>query len=429
MSGTLTSGRLILTDTNGNSDAFDRLRVSKPKTLYEIHHTFSKEPRLIDEFLSGSGASAHSATGAYVAMTTSSGVAGKVIRQSYEYIPYQPGKSKLMLFTGILEMAGGVADSISRMGCFDASTDKSSVAGTGNGHFFELNGTTMNVVERLNNVDTTIAQASWNVDAFDGSGPSGFTISGAAWGKSRIFAVDQEWLGVGVVRMGLFINGAFKEGHRFNHSGVGTPSSTAITAPYTKMAKLPIRYEIVSTADTVADSEMRMMCSTVLSEGGFEPVGRIFAFSGHTEITVDSASVFEPLFSLRLVETEPSNRASIILKNIHLINISGASKYAHFHLFLLDASSKITGGSWVNPNESVGEYNSTATAVNTSGAISVGSGYIEIKTSEEFPYENYLNSPIINSAIDGTSKVLCIAAVKLGANVGMYGGMEWIEVK
>ena len=429
MAGTLTSGKLILTDTNGNADAFDRLRVSTPKTLFEIHHIFGKEPRVVDELTSGTGTSTHNSSNAYVAMATNASGAGKVIRQSYEYIPYQPGKSKLMLFTGILETSGGRTNSISRVGCFDSTTEKTAVAGTGNGHFFELNETTMRVVERLNDTDTAVAQASWNVDPFDGTGPSGFTISGADWGKCRIYAIDQEWLGVGVIRMGLFINGSFRECHRFNHSGLGSPSSTAITAPYTKLAKLPIRYEISSTVDASQNSEMRMMCATVLSEGGFEPVGRIFGWSGQTEIAVTSTTVFVPLFSIRIDETEPNNRISIIIKSIHLIDVSGASKYAHFHLYLLSDSSKITGGSWTSVNESVAEVNTTATAVDTSGAISVGSGYMEVKTSEEFPYEKYLNSPIVNCGIDGTSRVLCIAAIKLNSNVNMYAGAEWIDVK
>ena len=37
MSGTLTTGKLVLTNTQSNQDAFDRLRVSSPNTLFELH--------------------------------------------------------------------------------------------------------------------------------------------------------------------------------------------------------------------------------------------------------------------------------------------------------------------------------------------------------------------------------------------------------
>ena len=91
--GTLTTGKLVLTNTTGNQDAFDRLRVSEPSTLFEIHHVFGKMPRVMDELTSGSGASTHNSTNSYVQMAVSDSSVGKVVRQSYEYIPYQPGKS------------------------------------------------------------------------------------------------------------------------------------------------------------------------------------------------------------------------------------------------------------------------------------------------------------------------------------------------
>lgn len=64
--GTLTTGKLVLTNTTGNQDAFDRLRVSNPTTLFEIHHVFDKMSRLMDELTSSSGASNHVAANSYV---------------------------------------------------------------------------------------------------------------------------------------------------------------------------------------------------------------------------------------------------------------------------------------------------------------------------------------------------------------------------
>ena len=42
MSGTLTTGKIILTQTTSNNDAFDRLRVSNPSTLFKINHSIGK---------------------------------------------------------------------------------------------------------------------------------------------------------------------------------------------------------------------------------------------------------------------------------------------------------------------------------------------------------------------------------------------------
>lgn len=607
VSGTLTSGKLVLTDTTGNTDAFSRLRVSFPQTLFEMHPVFGRELYIMDEFDSGDNATiSWDQDNTYIKMELTN--TGTLIRQSYEYIPYQPGKSKLMLFTGVMEAnAGGKSGCTARIGCFDSSGHKTysgalgvegakhiifdgttdvdadnnqidfiahgftdedpvlylnggggnigltnerlyyinsvdantinleAVAGNGesiglsaasgsahsltttapfnantgvsettitsNGHgfidgmsvlyhnnggtsitqlthgnsyyitsattntfglanfpggsaisltdglnethtitsgakslspgnglFFELSDSSMHVVIRNASSDSRVVQTAWNVDRFDGTSnatnPSGLTVND--WSKAYIFAIDQEWLGVGTVRFGFFINGSFREAHRFNHSGLGTPTSTAITAPYIRYAKLPIRYEISHTAATTV--EMRQFCSTILSEGGFEPTGIRFASSSNIAKTL--GTTFIPLFSLKLRETEPFNRASIILKSIHLLN-QEANAYAHFYLYILPDSSYLTGANWqiIDSESSCAEYDTTATAINTSGAISFSSGYLEVQTARDYPFQEYINSPKINSNITGRSRVLSIAAINVQGVASTYAGMNWLEIR
>ena len=233
--GTLTTGKLVLTDTQANTDAFDRFRVSEPMTLFELNQTNNKRNRFVDEITTGSGTSTHHPN-SYIQMSLSSSGVGSVIRQTYEYIPYQPGKSRLMMFTGVLEaINGGISGVTSRIGCFDDSGNKSSVAAPGNGIIFELTNDGLYVVERQNDSNTAVIQSNWNYDVFDGSGNSSTNPSGLLvndYSKALIFIIDQEWLGVGPTRFGFMINGVFRLGHVFNHSGIGTPSSTAIEFPY-----------------------------------------------------------------------------------------------------------------------------------------------------------------------------------------------------
>lgn len=435
MSGTITAGKILLTDNgnvqvitgvNGNNDAFDRLRVSDPTTtLFQIHHVFGKETLLIDEIVSGSGTSTHNSTNSYIQMSLANTGTGKVVRQSFEYVPYQPGKSRLMLFTGVLETSGGVTNSVSRIGCFDSTTEKTDVSGTGNGHFFELNGTTMYVVERNNNTDTKVAQSSWNVDILDGNGSSGLTVSD--WSKAFIFAIDMEWLGVGVVRFGFFINGSFREIHRFNHSGIGTPSSSAIQYPYIKLAKLPVRYEIESSS--AVNSEMIMICSTVISEGGFTPIGQLFSESSLSSVTINSTTIFKPIISIRLKETEPYNRATILLRNISILNSSGGgSNFIHYRIYILPNSDSLTDASWSDVNTSHAQIDTSATAVDISGLHSIISGYVEKGTHINFDF-NIEERPRIDSSITGKSKILSIVAVKLGNNSTVYASLDWTEIK
>ena len=226
MSGSLTVGKIILTETTSNNDAFDRLRISEPETLFELNATTGKLPFLIDEIISGAGATSISnLDNSYISMGINSSGSGsgtnKVVRQSYEYIPYQPGKSRLIILSGVFEsIGGGITGTYERIGSFDSYSEKSSVTGSGNGCFFELDGKTLYAVIRLNdtashNGNTRVAQTAWSFDKFDGNGPSGLTVNN--YSTAKILAIDQEWLGIGQVRFGFFINGQFHVGHIFNH--------------------------------------------------------------------------------------------------------------------------------------------------------------------------------------------------------------------
>lgn len=436
MSGQLTTGKLVLTNTTSNQDAFDRLRVSQPNTLIELNHTIGKMPFMIDEIISGAGATSVNITSeSYIKMGVNTGATGHVIRQSYEYFPYQPGKSKLMLFSGVLGVIdGGITGVVSRVGSYDSTTEKTfaGATGTGNGLFYELGGTNGKVlyaVVRLNDNDTAkVAMSEWNHDKFDGNGPSGLIITD--FSTAKIFTIDQEWLGVGTVRFGFFINGTFHLGHVFNHSGIGLPSSTAITAPYTKTAKLPIRCEILSsiTPGITHNAEMRMICSTILSEGGFEPSGLNFSIGRDTAVTV--STVLKPIISLKLREAEQYNRKTLVLKGLTLLNIT--TRGMQWDLYLLHNDSGLTGYSFqnVDATNSCAMYDVSSTAITiTSNDVLVDSGYSDLAGTVNFNYDSYLSSPTVNSSISGQSRVLALCGKRLGnQDVTNRASLSWIEI-
>lgn len=424
MSGILTTGKLVLTNTLSNQDAFDRLRVSMPNTLIEIMYTVGKNNFQIDELVIGAGATAIvNNTNSYIQMSLDSGATGKIVKQSYEYVPYQPGKSRLMLFSGILDVInGGTTGLVSRIGSFDSSVEKTFAAGNGNGLFFELNNKTLSACVRLNDVDDKVPINLWNYDKFDGTGPSG--LSGLNFSTAKIFAIDQEWLGVGRVRFGFFINGTFQLGHSFNNSGIGTPVSTAITMPYTKTGKMPVRGEIISTLPVAA--EMRLIAATIISEGGLEPNGLNFSVGQSTGIVV--GATLTPLLSLKIRESEPYNRKTIALKSISLLNTTNRGMQWDLYMSLND--SVLTGASWTNADtvNSIAQYDISATGITTLNSILVDSGYSDYSSNITFNYDKYLSSPIINSSISGRSKVLSLCGKALGASPTNYASLTWIEI-
>ncbi len=425
MTTLLNNQKLILSNNSTNQDGFDRLRTSKPHTLFEINATTGKLPYLVDEIVTGTAVSNAITNSSYIQMAVSANL-DKVVRQTYEYVPYQPGKSRLMIFSTVLEaIHGGIAGVTCRVGCFDSSVEKT--AGTGNGCFFELNGTILSVVVRLNNSDTSVAQSAWNYDKFNGNGPSGFTVND--YSKALILAIDQEWLGVGTVRFGFFIKGKFHLGHVFNHSGIGLPISTGIKMPYSRTAKLPIRHEISSTSNV--NAEMRMICSTVISEGGYEPKGIMFSVGRSVELTIANNDPVntKPIISIRLRESEPYNRKTLILKTMSIF--SSTTNPLQWDLYILPNSSKLTNAVWneQDQNNSCAEYDRSATAVDLTDALLLGSGYATSQNTLVYNYDKYLASLLVNSSISGQSKVLSLVGRRLEAStVKICGSLSWREI-
>jgi hypothetical protein len=234
--------------------------------------------------------------------------------------------------------------------------------GASNGMFLEQDGTTVSFVERSavtgSTVDTKVAKTSWNIDKMDGTGPSGYTLDLT---KAQIFWMDIEWLGLGTVRLGFIINGQFVHCHSFHHANL-------VTTTYITTASLPLRYEITNTGTTASSSTLKQICSTVLSEGGYELRGLQQAIG--TTITAPyslaTAGTFYPVISLRLKTAALD--AIVILTAISVLGITSAN-----YLWRVVATATTTGGTWVPLTDSSVEYNLTGTA--TTGGRILAQGY------------------------------------------------------
>ena len=141
-----------LTPSGTAVDAFGRLRVSEPYTIFDSTFRYSDDTRNWDIALTGSGTSTHNTNTSSVAMTTTTASGDKVIRQTKRYFLYQPGKSLLTFNTFTMQPKTNVRQ---RVGYFDVR----------NGFFLEHDGTTAYIVKRSyvtgSVVDTRIAQTDW----------------------------------------------------------------------------------------------------------------------------------------------------------------------------------------------------------------------------------------------------------------------------
>ena len=390
-----------------NLDAFGRLRVSNPFTLFDSSHRFADNNLWSTATATGGTATFNANQGLMdLGVTTTSG--SEVIRETNKVFSYQPGKSLLVLSTFVMSPAK--ANLRQRIGYY----------GTQNGLYVQLNNSTLSFVERSlvtgTVTESVVNQSAWNVDKMDGSGPSGIVLDIA---KAQILFTDIEWLGLGTVRMGFVINGNFYVCHKFQHANL-------ITSTYITTASLPLRYEITNTGATSGISILKQICSTVISEGGYELRGAQQAIGTPitTPKTLTTAGTFYPIVSIRLKST----RLDGIAVATALSAIGNTA--ANFNWQVV-TSGTTTGGTWVSAGASSSvEYNITGTSF-TGGRI-IASGYFTATASTSVSVDilraALLSTQLERNGLTSTPFEFTLVLAAGTNNETVFGSMDWEEI-
>lgn len=390
-----------------NIDAFGRLRISEPFTLFDSSHRFADNELWSTATATGGTATFNAAQGLVdLAVTTASG--SEVIRETTKVFSYQPGKSLLVLSTFV--MSSAKANLRQRIGYY----------GINNGYYLELDNSTVSFVERSfvtgAVVNTPVAQASWNVDPMDGSGPSGITLDLT---KAQILFMDLEWLGVGTVRIGFVINGNFYVCHKFHHANL-------IASTYITTASLPLRYEITNTGVTSSASTLKQICSTVLSEGGYQLNGlqQAIGIPIQSPRTLGTSGTFYPVISLRLKSTRLDG--IIILTALSIMPMSTAK----FNWQIV-ASGTTTGGTWTSAgaNSSV-EYNITGASF--AGGRILASGFFsesnQAASQVDILKEALFKFQLERNGLTSTPFELTLVIASNSGSDTVVASMDWEEI-
>jgi hypothetical protein len=400
------------------TDAFGRQRVSNPLTLFDSSHRFA-DNGLWNTSTATGGSSSFSANEGLISMTVNGSSGAEVVRETTKVFSYQPGKSLLILNTFV--PATPQANLRQRVGYF----------GTSNGMYYELNGTTPAFVER-SSVSGSLSETKisriggvygvddtgWNVDKLNGSGPSGLTFNND---KAQILWMDIEWLGLGSVRMGFVIDGKFVHCHTFHHAN-------RITSTYILTASLPLRYEITNTG-TTSGGTLKQICSSVLSEGGYELRGlqQAIYLPVNAPRACSVANTYYPVISLRL-KTSPNRLDAIVI--LTALSLLGLGNNAIFNWQVV-ASGTTTGGDWVSAgdNSSV-NYNITGTSF-TGGRIlasgyctSSAQGQVAIDILKEALFKFQLER---NTFTSTPFELTLVVASKIAGDL-FYASMDWEEI-
>jgi hypothetical protein len=238
-------------------DAFGRLRMSQPETLYETSHV-----GMVDQYMDFSGSYTYDPSHSHVSLDSSGGRTS--IMQSLQIIPYQPGKS--MLYFGSFFMSDSIT-SVERIGFFNGS----------HGLYLEKNNGTLsfNVKRDGDTSANSVQQSEWNLRKLDKIDRN------LDYTKGQILWMDFEWLGVGAVVFGFVINRLLLPCHRFDHAN-------DVLLPYIRHAKLPFRAEI--TESGAITKSFKHVCASIMSEGGFQLKGHVHSIGTSEFRDIDTSA-------------------------------------------------------------------------------------------------------------------------------------------
>lgn len=383
-------------------DAFGRARFSQPYTIFDSQNRYQQNG-YFDTSLATGGTTTYLPNESTVQLNVTTASGSEVVRQSYKVFPYQPGKSLLVMNT--FAFNAGKTGLRQRVGYFSAQ----------NGVFLEQDGTTLYLVRRTYVtgavVETRIAQADWNTDKLNGTGDSGFTLDVS---KTQIFWQDFEWLGVGSVRCGFVIDGQTVIAHQFNNAN-------NLTTVYMTTAILPIRYEITNTGTTASASSMKQICSTVISEGGYEKKVALSVARRTTTVTAIGAS-FVPLVSMRLASDRLD---AVVIPDGYSVLPTTSGDYE----VALIKNATLTGASYDTTTFPNVDFDITATAM--SGGTIVESRFISQTNQSAAPLQGggeYNFDLQLGRTIAGVSDVYTIAVRALAGSQTAIGSMSFWDL-
>jgi hypothetical protein len=381
--GISTLSTVSVTLPSTSTDAFGRQRTSSPLTLFDSSHRY-RDNNLWSGLVIGAGSTVGFVTAqGLINMTVGVGSTASIIRETTKVFSYQPGKSLQVMNTFVMNPAK--ANLRQRVGYFGAD----------NGMYLELDGSTLYFVERSlsTGITTQISQHNWNIDTMLGAGhlnPSGVTLDIHC--------------------------------HSFHHANL-------ITSTYITTASLPLRYEIANTGITTSSSTLKQVCSSVISEGGYELRGIQQAVGTPVQTPVDltTAGTYYTVVSIRLKATPNRLDAIVIMTALSILGITNNATYN----WQVRASGTSSGATWTDAGvDSAVEYK-IGGGTYTGGRI-LASGYTygsnQGSTSVDILKEALFKFQLERDGLTRTPYELSIVCASDANGADIHASMDWEEI-
>jgi hypothetical protein len=240
--------------------------------------------------------------------------------------------------------------------------------------------------------------------------------------KAQILYMDVEWLGLGTVRTGFIIDGAFVPAHNFNHANL-------VNTTYITTASLPLRYEMKNTGATGVTSTLKQVCSTVISEGGYQLAGAQQSVGTPitTPKTLTTAGTFYPVVSLRLKTARLD--AIAILTAVSILGVTNNATYK----WEVVSQGTTTGGTWVSAGtNSAVEYNITGTAFTLGTGRVLATGFFQGSNQGSSPVdilkEALFASQLERNPFTPTAYEITLACTASANGAQVLASVDWEEI-
>jgi hypothetical protein len=289
---------------------------------------------------------------------------------------------------------------------------------TANGVFLEQGANGITFVLRTSTSGSVsdaryVAKASWNGDKLDGTGASGVTLDLT---KTQLLFIDFEWLGVGSVRCGFIIDGQFIVAHTFHNANIQT-------SVYMTTAILPVRYEITNTGTVDSSSAMKQICSSVMSEGGYEAtsiehVARMVSATTGTYLT----TTFKPLVSIRMASTALG--AVVLPYNLNFLPTTSDN-----YELALFKNTTLTTPTWTVVSSDANVEQDLASTSMSGGTLAYSefttgkSGRVPLATGSGYNWDLQLGT-----SLTGVSDIYTLAARTVTSTGGGIGSLSFYDL-
>jgi hypothetical protein len=172
---------------------------------------------------------------------------------------------------------------------------------------------------------------------------------------------------------------------------------------------------------------MNVICSSVMSEGGYELRGRNRTV-GHlpnTVYTLTTAGVFYPVASIRLKSERQD--AIVVPKNVSLLGVGGNGTRLAYKL-VEDAA--VGNGTWISAGtDSAVQYNLTANSL--VGGTDLDQGYLYVSQQSGIGLtlsDDIFRLQLNRNSFSNTNSTFTLAVAGAGNADTCIGAINWMEI-